>query len=413
MMYDKVILGENVIYSTDCEKTGINNNILVCGGSGSGKTRSIVEPCLLEAFNSSQIITVTKRRLVTEYSEIFRKKGYNVLDFNLVNPELGNCTFDPMDYIKDDSDVLFFADTIISTSLKDAISDDPYWAEAAKNLLAAEIAFVKSEMTNPKFSDVLEFHKKIASFPLGDKKAVLVKALFDKITKEKPDSLAASCWKSMSTLPPKTSGCVYGMLNTALATMFYPKLTDAIKKKKKIDINKIADKKTILFITTSPVNKALNNFVNIFYSYAFRSLFEYAEEWTDGQLPVPVRMVCDDFATGGKIADFAEYISIIREKGMSVTILLQSESQLASMYGASEATSIINNCDTYVYMGGMDLKTCIDISERIDRPVGDILSMPIGQEIIMRRGQKPIITKRYDIYAAIRDIQNSSNKKAV
>ena len=126
-------------------------------------------------------------------------------------------------------------------------------------------------------------------------------------------------------------------------------------------------------------------------------LFEYAESLPYGKLPIPVHVLCDDFATGSRILNFPEYISIFREKQISVTLLVQSESQLESMYGSEDATTIINNCDTYLYMGGMDLKTGRSISERLNAPLEDVLYMPIGQEYIFRRGQRPIVTTRYNI----------------
>lgn len=116
-----------------------------------------------------------------------------------------------------------------------------------------------------------------------------------------------------------------------------------------------------------------------------------------GKLPIPVSVLCDDFATGSRILNFPEYISIFREKQISVTLLIQSESQLESMYGTDDATTIINNCDTFLYMGGMDLRTGRNIGERLNLPLEDVLYMPIGQEVIFRRGQKPIITQRYNV----------------
>lgn len=169
-----------------------------------------------------------------------------------------------------------------------------------------------------------------------------------------------------------------------------------ISTKSKIDFEQMATKKTILFVTTSAVNPALHCFVNIFYAQAFKQLFEYAENRPDGILPLPVHVLCDDFATGSRILNFPEYISIFREKGISVTLLLQSESQLEQMYESS-STVVINNCDSYIYMGGMDLKTAQNISLRLNVPLDEVLYMPIGQEVIFRRGQRPILTQRYDI----------------
>lgn len=166
---------------------------------------------------------------------------------------------------------------------------------------------------------------------------------------------------------------------------------------RKVNFCDLASKKTILFVTTSPVNPSLNCFVNMFYGHVFKQLFEYAENQVTGTLPVPVHVLCDDFATGSRILNFSEYISIFREKKISVTLLLQSESQLESMYGSDQATTIINNCDTYLYMGGMDLRTAQNVSLRLNAPLDEVLYMPIGQEILFRRGQRPIVTQRYDI----------------
>ena len=109
-------------------------------------------------------------------------------------------------------------------------------------------------------------------------------------------------------------------------------------------------------------------------------------------------VLADDFATGSRILNFPEYISIFREKQISVVLLLQSESQLERMYGYEDSVTIIDNCDTYVYMGGMNLKTCRNISERLNLPLEDVLYMPLGHEVIFRRGQRPVLTQRYNIF---------------
>ena len=166
---------------------------------------------------------------------------------------------------------------------------------------------------------------------------------------------------------------------------------------RKVNFCELSSKKTILFVTTSPVNPSLNCFVNIFYGHTFKQLFEFAESQAAGTLPIPVHVLCDDFATGSRILNFPEYISIFREKKISVTLLLQSESQLESMYGPDQATTIINNCDTYLYMGGMDLRTAQNVSLRLNVPLDEVLYMPLGQEVLFRRGQRPIVTQRYDI----------------
>jgi len=130
----------------------------------------------------------------------------------------------------------------------------------------------------------------------------------------------------------------------------------------------------------------------------FKPLFELAERREDGTLPHPVYVLCDDFATGVPIDHFQDHISIFRAKGISVTMLIQSETQLASIYRIDNAKTIINNCDTYIYLGGMDIITAKAIAERMDCPYTDILNMEIGRELLFHRGRRPLCTKRYDLF---------------
>lgn len=397
-MTDKMILGEGVIYSTDCSQTGLNNNVLVCGSSGCGKTMSITEARLLETFHSSVIATVTKRRIVDKYKPVFRRRGYIVEDLNFINPSESDVAYDPLEYVDSYADIRFLAESIVRADpQKDKSNADPYWDHAAISLLSAEIAYIMMTEEDATFNDVLELHDRITIEERSDRMETSLDILFEILEKTNPGSFAVSCWRSFRQLPIKTASCVFGTLNTTIDTIFSPELRAMIARKKKVDFEKLANRKTILFISTSAVNPALHNFINMFYAQAFKQLFEFAESRLSGRLPIPVHVVCDDFATGSRILNFPEYISIFREKGVSVTLLVQSESQIERMYSPADATTIINNCDTYLYMGGMDLTTARHISERLNAPLEDVLSMPVGQEFIFRRGQKPIATKRYDI----------------
>lgn len=398
MAVDRMILGENVIYSTDSNETGLNNNVLVCGSSGCGKTMSISEPCLLETFNSSLIVTVTKRRIVNKYKSVFERRGYVVEDLNFVNPMDSNVSYDPLQYINSYSDITFLAKSIVKANpQKDKSSADPYWDDAATSLLSAEIAYILMTKENATFSDVLELHDGIDFKESGGLIATSLDNKFEFLAEKDPRCFAVSCWKSFRQLPIKTASCVFGTLNTTIDTIFSPELRKMITEKKKVDFEQLASRKTVLFVSTSAVNPSLHCFINMFYAQAFKTLFEYAESLPNGKLPIPVHVLCDDFATGSRILNFPEYISVMREKQISVCLLTQSESQLESMYGIDDATTIINNCDTYLYMGGMDLKTGHSISERMNIPLTDVLEMPIGQMFIFRRGQKPIVTTRYNI----------------
>ena len=395
---DKVILGEGAIYSTDCEVTGINNNVLVVGGSGSGKTMSIAEPRLLETLNSSLIVTVTKRRIVNQYKQFFKDKGYMVRDLNFINPKESTVAYDPLRYVTSYKDITFLAESIVMADpKKKRANNDPYWDKTATSLLSALIAYAMMKDKNASFADVLDLVDSLNIETGCDHIQSSLDEAFDRLAAREPNCFAVSCWRSFSQLPIKTASCVFGTLNTELDTIFTPELRKMIRLPQKTDFKELGNKRTVLFVSTSAVNPALHCFINMFYAQAFKTLFEYAESQPDGKLPVPVHVLCDDFATGSRILNFPEYISIFREKQISVTLLLQSESQLASMYGDDDATTIINNCDTYLFMGSMDLRSSRSASERMNVPLEDVLYMPVGQMYIFRRGQRPMVTQRYNI----------------
>jgi type IV secretory pathway TraG/TraD family ATPase VirD4 len=401
MKADKMILGtgKNAVYSMDSNVTGLNNNVIVCAGSGCGKTVSIMEPRLLQTTNSSLVVTVTKRRLVDKYKYMFLERGYDVLDLNFVSPLESNVAYDPLQYVSSYADITFLAESIVRANpRKDKSNADPYWDDASISLLSALIAYVLMTEEKPTFADVLRLNDRLSIKDGGGQIETSLDDMFDGLMEIDPNCFAITCWNSFRVLPIKTGSCVYGTLNTTLDTIFTPELRKMIGHNENVDFEYIASRKTVLFVTTSAVNPSLNCFINMFYAQMFKQLFEFAETRPSGQLPLDVGVLADDFATGCRILNFPEYISIFREKRINVTLLIQSESQLERMYGYEDAITIINNCDTYVYMGGMDIRTGRNISARLNAPLEDVLYMPVGQEIIFRRGQRPVVTQRYNIY---------------
>ena len=258
---------------------------------------------------------------------------------------------------------------------------------------------------NANFADVLEMLDNLKFEESAGQMTTNYDRKFEFLESKDASNFAVSNWKSFKKLPIKTASCVFGTLNTTLDSVFTPELRSMFRMKKKVDFEQMAKKKTALFVTSSPVNPALNCFINMFYAQAFKQLFEFGEEQPDGMLPIPVHLLADDFATGCPVPLFDQYISIFREKQISVTLLIQSESQLVSLYGPDAATTIINNCDTYVFMGTNDLTTAHNISLRANRPLEDVLHMKIGNQILFRRGSKPKFGKRYNI------LENETYKK--
>jgi type IV secretory pathway TraG/TraD family ATPase VirD4 len=288
---------------------------------------------------------------------------------------------------------------IIGTANQESGSYDPYWEDAATNVLAAEIHLImqnaRVQGKDPRIADVVRLNRNMKVMPMSDTLKINLTRFFDEAEKRFGDSRAKMLWSTVQNNAPRTTDCVLSFLNTGMNRTFSGNVLKMSKKKQQLDIAKIGQEKTALFITTSPVNNTCSDVVNIMYGDIIRELFTEAEHEPGHRLKVPVHMICDDFACGGKIKDFEKYISIFRATGMSATILLQSESQLVNIYGSTNATTIINNCDTYVYMGGTDLPTCENISRRIDRPIERVLNMDLGRVIVFRRGSKPIIARRY------------------
>lgn len=420
MKFDNIILGDGCKFSSNSLVTQLNNNVVIVGGSGSGKSMSYSEPRFLELMYSNLIAKLSKRKLIDKYTPLFHLRGYDVEVLDLVAPEKSTISFDPLYYVKSEEDVTHLAQTLVNLDPKKEYQTkaDPYWDEASVNLICSVIYLTLAIDNEPTLSKVIKYIKDLKITENGQSISTNLDYMFEGIEQVNPNHTALSYWRSFSQLPPKTARCVYGSLIVAFNSVFSSELMGMMEKEKKLDFERFAQKKTVIFVLTSAVSPALHSFANMFFACAIKELFEIGEQQENGMLPMPTHILCDDFAVGGTIKDFQDHISIFREKGISVSILLQSESQLVSIYGENSATTIINNCDTYVYMGGMDLKTCEHISKRVNLPLEDVLYMPIGQIIVFRRGERPIITKRYDIlnntlYKKITESCEKENKKSI
>lgn len=398
MAADKLILGKNAIYSTDPNETGLNNCVVVVGGSGSGKTTSIIEPRLLETINSSLIVSVSKKRLIAKYEPLFKKRAYRIQVLDFTNPEKSSVCYDPLRYLHSFQDITFLADSIVMSSPhKQGVQcNDPYWDQSASSLLAALIAYTIMNKKQATFTDVLETFDSLEFSEDGGTIDTNLDEQFDSIQRSDPHCFAVTCWNSWRRLPVRTAGCVYSTLHTAL-DVFTPELRKNIRKGTPVDFKRMANEKTVLWVITSAVNPSLHFFASNFFSQAIKQLFEFAESRRNGVLPLPVHFLFDDFAVGARCYNFELDIAIMREKGISATLLLQSEHQLRAMYGTDAAETIIDNCDSYIFLGSTGLSTARNISERLDAPLDQVLYMPIGQEVIFRRGQKPIKTQRYNL----------------
>ena len=401
-MPDFSCLAENYVVPADFKLTGINLNELVIGPTGCGKTWSNAFSRLLHTYESSVVIPLAKKSLKDRFAKMFKDRGYQVMELDFVNPKKSTVTYDPMDFIYSDEDVIQLAKNLIGVtpSQNRDGSMDPYWNDSATSVLAAEIGLIRLNAMyaekRPSIVDVIKLHRSLTTNGESNLSTNL-DMLFDQAAAIYPGCQPPELWKTIRGLAPKTASCILSIVNGALDKVFGPNIIDMTQNKKRISFKKLGEKRIALFITTSPMNTSLQNLVNILYADMFRELFNAAESTSEGRLKVPVHIICDDFACTGRISEFDSYISIFRAAGISVTLLLQSETQLVTMYGENASTTIINNCDTYIYMGGMDSRTCRNVSEKINKPVSKVMSMPLEHVMVFRRGKEPIETKRYQI----------------
>ena len=392
---DSFYLSEGFSLSFDSEVTGTNSNVLVVGTTGCGKTMSVVEPLLLHLNGRSIVVSVTKRILYEMYAPELRRRGYRVVDINLADPATSPSGFDPLAGTDAGTGVNELASKILECT---ASETDRYWTQAAETVLSAvirlEIYSAWDEGRRPSFEKVLEaIGTMISREKAGDSVWTSLDGRFEALEGKRPGNSATRAWRNMTATPYRTFMCVISTLNAA-ADRISGSTAAIFRPEKAADIGMIGEEKTALFVTTA-VGKNSTVLPDLLYGEIFSTLYRRAEKNPGGRLRVPVHVVCDDFACGSRIPDFASQLSVFRAKGISVTILLQSESQLSTMYSASEGTTIINNCDTYLYMGGMDPATCRSISERTDRPVDDIMYMPVSRVVVMHRGMKPLWAERY------------------
>lgn len=412
-MVDMTCLAEGQVFPADFDSVGINLNEIVVGPTGCGKSYSNAYPRLVHTHNCSVVVPISKRALKEKFKGMFEKRGYEVWDLDFSHPENCQIGYDPMDYISSDEDVIRVARNFIGGGISKSRNGDldPYWNDSATSVLAAEMALIrlnaKSGRKKPCFSDVVDLHRSIKIDNSDGSFKSNIDILFEKAEKRYPGNQATELWKTIQNLASKTASCIFSIVNGAMDKIFTESVLAMTKKKERVSFRELGEKKVALFITTSPMNKSLQNLVNIMYADMFKELFDRAESNESCRLDVPVHIICDDFACGGRIVDFEEYISIFRAAGISVTMLLQSESQLSSMYGEQAATTIINNCDTYVYMGGMDIQTCKHISVRMNKPVDKVMSLPLEKVVVFRRGASPVVARRYQI------LEDPEYKKAV
>lgn len=390
--------------------TGLNNNDLIIGPCGAGKTRSYIKPNLLQC-RESVIVTDTKGSLLEEVGPDLAARGYRVLSIDfaeLDNAGPGACGYNPLDYIRYneatgrwcEQDIMSIVRALAPRDSK----NDPFWDDAAQMYLACMVGYVleclpPEEHTLPyvmKLFSLMDYDRNEASFEEGS----TFGRLLHELGQQDPDSFAwrKFCGFRSNATAEKMHASILGILAAKLDALTFDAAQALYARKERVDFASLGRARTALFLTVSDTDRSLDKLVNLFYTQAFQALCRSADrDCADHRLPIPVRFMLDDFAAGTMIQDFDNLTSVIRSREISVSIVIQSLTQLERLYGEAAATTIVNNCDNCLYLGGQDVRTAKFMSEKVNRPASAILTLPLDSAYLFTRGQPAKEVKKYDL----------------
>ncbi|MBQ7545953.1 MAG: type IV secretory system conjugative DNA transfer family protein [Clostridia bacterium] len=396
---DKVILAKDVILDGGLGSDRPNDNQIVFGGTGTGKSMSIVLPTLCHMRDSSLIGTFAKRSVVSSAVSFFKERGYKTYVWNLANPGRGDLIPDPLLYVSSVDDIQELARQIANGNpdYQRATKFDPYWREANESLMTALIYFVIMTEDNPTMKKVIDLFYRLKIKEDGKGIVTSLDREFSRLESMAPDSVAVRKFMSFTQLPYGTAGCARDDLEKSIQNMFPVSIQSAMSRDANIRFEDFATDRTAIFILTSPVRTAQYGFANLLFGIAIRRLMEYAETRKNHRLPRDVKLIFDDFSCGFPIQNYEKSISTFRAAGISSLMLCQSLSQLDATYGPDSATVIMDNCSSVAYLpGGMNKKTCEYISQIINLPLEEVMFMEMGSVIVFRSGKQPVIAPRYD-----------------
>lgn len=391
------ILAQDQYISNDTWKTGLNNNDIIIGPSGCGKTRSYVKPNILQC-NESMIITDTKGSLYSEIGPVLKKHGFHVIRIDFTDLLQSSCGYNPLDHIRRNprTDAFLAQDILTAASVLIPIEStrDPFWDSAAQMYMACLIGYVLECL--PKREHTLEYVARLFMEMSSNS--------FDKLLTElgecDPKSFAYTQYRLFSEnhKAEKMHASIRGMIGNKISPLTYDGPLHLYQCPKRIDFKKLGKEKTALFLTVSDMDRSMDRLINLFYTQALHVLCQSADQdYPDHRLPIPVRFILDDFAAGTYIPDFDKIISVIRSREISTSIILQSISQLESLYGHSKAMTILNNCDNCLYLGGSDTETANYIGVKTNKTAQTILNMPLSDAWLFTRGSAPKKVRKYDI----------------
>ena len=364
------LLTQNTAIGLDGRVHRRNLNVLVCGGSGAGKTRFYAKPNIMQA-NTSFIILDPKGELLRDTGHLLEKQGYDIKVLDLINMEKSDC-YNPFEYIHGDNDIQRLVTNIFkNTTPKGSQSNDPFWDQAASMLLKALVSFLHYEAPpeEQNFSMVLDL---IRQGEVSEEQADLISPLdelFERLEAEKPDHIALKYYRSYHSGSAKTLKSIQITLLARLEKFNLSSLA-ALTATDEMELDKIGDKKTAVFALIPENDTSFNFVVGMLYTQLFQQLYYQADFVHGGRLPVHVHFVMDEFANIALPDDFDKLLATMRSREISVSIIIQNMAQLKALF-EKQWESIVGNCDEFLYLGGNEQSTHKYVSELLGKETID------------------------------------------
>ena len=411
-------------------KTARNKNVLIVGGSGSGKTRFWLKPnlmqCTSKTYPVSFVVTDPKGTLIIETGKMLQRNGYRIKVLNTINFKK-SMKYNPFAYIHDEKDILKLVTTLIANTKGDGKGGDPFWEKAETLLYTALIGYIHYEAPEEEqnFSTLVEFINSMEVREDDEEFKNSVDLMFDELEEKSPDHFAVRQYKKFKLSAGKTAKSILVSCGARLAPFDIAELRE-VTAYDELELDTLGDRKTALFLIMSDTDDSFNFLISMAYTQLFNLLCEKADDVYGGRLPVHVRCLIDECANIGQIPKLEKLMATIRSREISACLVLQAQSQLKALY-KDNADTIIGNCDCSLFLGGKEPTTLKELStalgkETIDTyntgesrgretshslnyqklgkalmDVDELAVMDGGKCILQLRGVRPFLSEKYDI----------------
>ena len=406
-------------------KNARNKNVLVVGGSGSGKTRFWLKPNLLQC-HSSYVVTDPKGSIVVECGNALLKNGYKVRILNTINFKK-SMHYNPFAYVHSEKDILKLVTTLMTNTKGEGSGGDPFWEKSERLLLTALIAYLHYEapVEEQNFATLLEMLNTMQVLEDDEEYQNPVDLLFEELAKKKPNSFAGRQYKLYKLAAGKTAKSILISCGARLAPFDIQELRD-LTMYDELQLDTLGDKKTALFLIMSDTDSTFNFLISMVYTQLFNLLCDKADDVYGGKLPIHVRCLIDECANIGQIPNLEKLVATIRSREISACLVLQARSQLKAIY-KDNADTIVGNMDSQIFLGGSEPTTLKDLSEILGKETIDAFNtsdtrgnspsygttfQKMGHELLSRdelavldggkcilqlRGVRPFLSDKYDL----------------